>query len=78
MAETMVLAQEGRFEDTVGKEISLERVKEITKLALQHGFRLSGFRSSEREVTQEQIEVVRRNAGISRRTREAQWAKPVY
>jgi predicted amino acid dehydrogenase len=63
MAETMVLALEGRFVDyTVGKDISLERVKEITTLAGKHGFSLSGFRSFEREVTQEQIEIVRRNA----------------
>jgi fatty aldehyde-generating acyl-ACP reductase len=63
MAETMVLALEGRFEDyTVGKDITLERVNEITALAGKHGFRLSGFRSFEREVTYEQIEIVRRNA----------------
>ena len=63
MAETMILALEGRFEDyTVGKEISLARVHEITALAGKHGFRLSGFRSFEREVTDQQIEIVRRNA----------------
>jgi fatty aldehyde-generating acyl-ACP reductase len=63
MAETMILTAEGRFEDyTVGKSISLERVNEITALAAKHGFRLSGFRSFEREVTDEQIEIVRRNA----------------
>ncbi len=63
MAETMALALEGRFEDyTVGKEITLERVREITAIAEKHGFRLSGFRSFEREVTEEQIETVRRNA----------------
>ena len=63
MAETMVLALEGRFEDyTVGKDITMERVTEITTLAGKHGFRLSGFRSFEREVTREQIENVRRNA----------------
>ncbi len=63
MAETMVLALEGRFEDyTVGKDITLDRVNEITALAGKHGFSLSGFRSFEREVTHEQIEVVRRNA----------------
>jgi fatty aldehyde-generating acyl-ACP reductase len=68
MAETMALVLEGRFEDyTVGKEISLERVNEITAMAEKHGFRLSGFRSFEREVTEEQIEVVRRNARSSRR-----------
>lgn len=63
MAETIALALEGRFEDyTVGKEITLERVREVTRIAERHGFRLSGFRSFEREVTEEQIETVRRNA----------------
>lgn len=67
MAETMALALDGRFEDyTVGKDISLERVLEITALAEKHGFRLSGFRSFEREVTGEQIEKVRRNARMNR------------
>ena len=69
MAETMVLALEGCFEDyTVGKNITMERVTEITTLAAKHGFRLSGFRSFEREVTREQIENVRRNvrrAGVN-------------
>ena len=61
MAETMALALEGRFEDyTVGKEITLERVQEITAIAEKHGFRLSGFRSFEREVTQEQIEIIKK------------------
>jgi predicted amino acid dehydrogenase len=63
MAETMALALEGRFEDyTVGKNITLERVNEIAAIADKHGFRLSGFRSFEREVTDEQIEIVRCNA----------------
>jgi fatty aldehyde-generating acyl-ACP reductase len=69
MAETIALALEGRFEDyTVGKDITLERVQEITAIAEKHGFRMSGFRSFEREVTEEQIEAVRRNArkGIRR------------
>ena len=68
MAETMALALEGRFEDyTVGKEITLERVQEITAMAEKHGFRLSGFRSFEREVTGQQIENVRRKARENRR-----------
>ncbi len=63
MAETIALALEGRFEDyTVGKDITLERVQDITAIAKRHGFRMSGFRSFEREVTQEQIEAVRQNA----------------
>ncbi len=67
MAETMILALEGRFEDyTVGKDIGLERVNEIAAMAAKHGFRLSGFRSFEREVTDEQIEIVRHNARLAR------------
>lgn len=63
MAETIALALEGRFEDyTLGKHITRERVEEIGSIARKHGFRLSGFRSFEREVTPEQIETVRRNA----------------
>jgi len=63
MAETIALTLEGRFEDyTVGKDITLERVREIAAIAEKHGFRISGFRSFEREVTEEQIEAVRRRA----------------
>lgn len=69
MAETIALALEGRFEDyTLGKVITRERVDEITAIAERHGFRLSGFRSFEREVTSEQIEAVRQNALRARRT----------
>jgi len=63
MAETMALALEGRFTDyTVGKQISRAKVDEITTIAQKHGFQLSGFRSFERGVTEEQIEKVRRKA----------------
>jgi predicted amino acid dehydrogenase len=68
MAETIALALEGRFEDyTVGKDITLSRVQEITAIAERHGFRMSGFRSFEREVTEEQIETVRRNSRRGRK-----------
>jgi fatty aldehyde-generating acyl-ACP reductase len=63
MAETIALALEGKFEDyTLGKHLTRERVEEIDRIAKKHGFRLSGFRSFEKEVTPEQIEVVRQNA----------------
>lgn len=63
MAETIALALEGRFEDyTLGKEISIERVEEIARIAGKHGFRLSGFRSFERPVTPDQIDRVREHA----------------
>ena len=73
MAETIALALEGRFEDyTLGKHLTRERVEEIDEIAKRHGFRLSGFRSFEREVTPQQIEMVRRNAIHSRKKRVAQ------
>ena len=69
MAETITLALEGRFEDyTLGKVITRQRVDEIAALAAKHGFRLSGFRSFEGAVTDQQIETVRRNAHQSRRS----------
>jgi len=68
MAETITLALEGKFEDyTLGKAISRQRVEEIAGLSAKHGFKLSGFRSFERAVTEQQIETVRRNAQHARR-----------
>lgn len=70
MAETMTLALEGRFEDyTLGKDIARSRVEEISALAAKHGFRLSGFRSFERAVTEEQIQSIRQAARQARRIR---------
>ena len=72
MAETIALALEGRFEDyTLGKHLTRERVEEIGRIAARHGFRLSGFRSFEREVTPQHIETVRRNAQNARKIRAA-------
>ncbi|MGB8646196.1 MAG: serine carboxypeptidase [Anaerolineae bacterium] len=46
LAETCLLAMEGRFEDyTLGRNIEMERVKEIFKLFQKHGFKLAGLRS---------------------------------
>jgi predicted amino acid dehydrogenase len=63
MAETMTLALEGRYESyTLGRDITLEQVDEIARLATKHGFRLAGFRSFERAVTEEQVNYIRTNA----------------
>jgi fatty aldehyde-generating acyl-ACP reductase len=63
MAETMILAMEGRYESyTLGKDIQLERVEQIGRLAVKHGFHLAGFRSFERAVTESQIERIKINA----------------
>jgi fatty aldehyde-generating acyl-ACP reductase len=68
MAETIALTLEGHFEDyTLGKEITREQVQHIDAIATRHGFRLSGFRSFEREVTQNQIDAVRQRAQQTRK-----------
>ena len=64
MAETMILALEGRYENfSIGRDLSMEKVKEIAALADKHGFRLAGFRSFERQVTDEYIDRVKKAAG---------------
>lgn len=61
MAETMILALEGRADSfTLGKSVSVTQVQEISRLAQRHGFELAGFRSFERAVEPEAIERARR------------------
>ena len=65
MAETMILALEQRYENfSLGRDLSLDRVKEIAALAHKHGFKLAGFRSFEKPVTEEHIARVRKAAGL--------------
>ena len=68
MSETMILALEGRYEPfSLGRELSLERVREIAALADKHGFRLAGFRSFERAVTDADIDRARTAAAAAAR-----------
>lgn len=63
MAETMILTLSGRYESfSLGKELELEKVREIGQLAALHGFSLAGFRSFEKAVTIEQIAEIRQRA----------------
>lgn len=65
MSETMMLALDGRYENfTLGKEVSVGQVDEISLLAEKHGFRLAGFRSFEKAVSEETIATIRQNAGV--------------
>jgi predicted amino acid dehydrogenase len=69
MAETMALALEGRYEDyTIGKDISVEQALEIGEIAHRHGFKLSGFRSFEKPVTDEHIASLLERAHVARKT----------
>lgn len=66
MAETIALALEGRYEDyTVGKDISAAQADEIGEIAARHGFKLAGFRSFEKPVSDQHIAEVRERASVS-------------
>ena len=68
MAETMLLALEGKMGDySLGRDIKLEQVEEITRLAEKHGFKLAGFRSFERAVSDEKIAAIRNRAAAKQR-----------
>lgn len=67
MSETMILTLEGQIESfTLGKEVSAEQVRTTQVLAAKHGFKLAGFRSFERAVTDEEIARIRENANRKR------------
>lgn len=63
LAETMILALEGRYENySLGRRLEVEKVEEISRLAEKHGFRLAALRSFERALTEEEIARVRERA----------------
>ena len=56
LAEAAVLAMEGRFENfTLGRNIEMDKVKEMYRLFKKHGLQLEGLRSFGRYVTDEEI-----------------------
>jgi predicted amino acid dehydrogenase len=83
LAETCLLAMAGRFEDfTIGRDLSMRRVKEIYRLFQDHGFRIAGLHSFDESVTDAQLAEKRRLAEMLRtdnalldRTREAAAAR---
>ena len=62
MAETMILALEGRYENfTLGRNLDPAQIDTISELAAKHGFTLAGFRNFEHAVTPEMIEKIKGN-----------------
>ncbi|WP_031517138.1 shikimate dehydrogenase [Desulfofalx alkaliphila] len=60
MAETMMLALEGCYKSfSLGRDLTVKQVDQITELAKKHGFKLAGFRSFERAVTEEEIKRIK-------------------
>ena len=67
LAETIVLALEGRFENfTVGRAIEWEKVREIYKLGLKHGMKLAEISGVNGPFSDEDIERVRELALVAR------------
>lgn len=64
MSETMMCAMEGTYESyTLGRDLTIEQVEKMARLADKHGFELAGFRSFERKVEDDYLVSVKRNAG---------------
>jgi len=60
MAETIVLALEGRFEEfTIGRKIEWKKVKEIYKLGLKHGMKLAAISGLNGVYRQKDIDKIR-------------------
>ncbi|MDA8234530.1 MAG: shikimate dehydrogenase [Clostridia bacterium] len=52
MAETIMLSMEERFESfSLGREITVKQVEDISKIAAKNGFKLAGFRSFEKSIS---------------------------
>jgi predicted amino acid dehydrogenase len=67
LAETIVLALEGRFEPfTVGRNIEWKKVREIYRLGLKHGMKLAAISGVNGVFTEEDIAKVRELALIER------------
>jgi len=67
LAETIVLALEGRFENfTVGRHIEWERVREIYRMGLKHGMKLAAISGVNGPFTEADIRRVRRLALAAR------------
>lgn len=72
LAETALLAMDGRFESyTLGRDIEMERVKEMYRLMKKHGIELAHLRSFGHTLTDEEIAEKRRLAQALREQREA-------
>lgn len=69
LAETIVLALEGRFEVfTIGRDTEWEKVKEIYKLGLKHGMKLAAISGVNGVFTDEDIAKVVERAREARKT----------
>ena len=63
LSETILLAITGRFESfTLGRELNIEKIKEIGNLAIENGFQLSEISSFGKMLTKEDIQEIKKRA----------------
>lgn len=75
MAETITLALEGYYQSyTLGKAISLAQVEKMSEMANDHGFKVSGFRSFEHAITDENIKQIRQR--VDQKQTQFNWVNP--
>ncbi len=76
LAETIVLALEGRFENfTLGRNIEWEKVRDIYKMGLKHGMKLSSISGVNGVYSDEDLANVRKLA-LQKRAEQARQAAP--
>ena len=72
MAETMALALDQRYVNyTLGKSITMAQVQTIDRVADSHGFKLGGFRSFERAITDSEIATIKNASQLLANARTA-------
>jgi predicted amino acid dehydrogenase len=77
LAETIVLALEGRFENfTVGRAIEWEKVRDIYKMGLKHGMKLAAISGVNGVYSDDDIEQVRQRALAARAALAPRSARP--
>jgi len=63
LAETALLALEGRFESfSISRDLQYDRVCEIDRIARKHGVKLSAIMGHAGEITEKEIELCREHA----------------
>lgn len=68
LSETIILAMEGKYEDySLGRNLEIDRVKEIYRLGKKHGFKLAHIRSFGRVLSDQEIGLIRERAEERRR-----------
>lgn len=73
MAETIVLALEGRFDNfTLGRHIEWEKVKEIYQMGLKHGMKLASISGVNGVYSEEDLQRVRKLALAKRAEQEVE------